>query len=167
METLRVVGNFLAIFTANGDPVRLSIDGCHVDIAAALEIEVLAAGRVVEHVAGVIFRCPLAIGAGELGAWYQGGKELAVHRDDTPPLELHSDSPIDLAAAGVVGRHDDRVLRPGCVISGDNLDALAAVLDLLNPSLFLQHGNPCRRLVPGELLDSSEESWVLLAHNFV
>ena len=109
--------------------------GC---VAASLDAVFLAAPRVMENVVWLVSHCPASINAGHVGSRREHVHAVILFGDDAGCLQFRADRIVDFLAAGVVGRDDKRVLRPGDIVLGYGLNAQGIVGYLGDAALLLQ-----------------------------
>ncbi len=126
-EPPRVVGDALAVFAFNSDGVGSRIRREHCRNTIALNSIGSAASCVLQHVTGLVSCCPLSIGAGHIGTVDKGMKLLIVFRQRAGGLEFDADGLVDKLPTPVIGRDNDCVVGPGCIVFRNGLDAILCV----------------------------------------
>ena len=74
---------------------------------------------------------------------------------------------VDLAAAFIVGRDYQRVLRRTDILAGNLRDTLLPVADLMHPALSVEIADGIAHLAPRKLLDHLLLCWVFLPDDLV
>ena len=137
-EPPRVVGDALAVLAFNGDGVVSGICRNHCRDTIALNSIGFAAGRVLQHVTRLVSCCPLSIGAGHIRAVDEGTKLLVVFGQRAGGLKFDADGLIDKLTTPIIGRDNNGVVGPGCIVLRNGLDAILCLRNLGDSTLFPQ-----------------------------
>jgi hypothetical protein len=167
VQSFRVVGDLPTIFGGNRNPIGSGFNGRHGCVAAWLDAVLLASPRVIEHITLLVVRGPISVNARQLRSLGQNFHAVVVFGNDPGVFQLYADGIVDVAAAGVVGRNDKRVLWLGGIVPGDGFNALPGVRDLNHAALLLQQAHTRRCLVLGKMLDDSKQFGIFLTLDLV
>ena len=135
LQSFRVVGDVLSIWTLYREPVLPGIDGDDGSVTAPLDPKLFAAAGVIEEVAGLVLGGPTPVGACKLRALGEHVERSILFGECAGRFQFLADGFVDVATAGVLGRDNQRVRRVCGVVLGDGFAAPVAVGNLGDAAL--------------------------------
>lgn len=167
MQSLRVVGELLAVLPLDGEEVLFPVSARDIYVFSRCDAHRLAASSVAHDVAGFVLCGPLPVGSGHLLARHKDGQPVVPLLHFPATLQLAVNSFVDFVPGWVVPRyHQPTVGSPGIGLS-NCLQAVLPVPDFMHAALPRKIVNRLPDLPVGKLLDSLFQCRVFPADDFV